>query len=60
MIGLELVFQLIDTSCIIMILVIELAQYLADKHSRTFSESMVDLTLPTMAVDVNSDASKPE
>lgn len=48
-----MVFQLIDTSCIIMILVIELAQYLADRRSRVVSEGMAGIALPTMAVDVD-------
>jgi len=53
MIGTEMIFQLIDTSCIIMILVVELAQFLADRRSKALSESIAEITLPTMAVDVN-------
>ena len=48
-----MIFQLIDTSCIIMILAVELAQFLVDRRNKALSESIAEITLPTMVVDVN-------
>jgi len=53
MIGTDLIFQLIDTSCIVMILAVELVQLLADRRSKALSESIAEITLPTMAVNTN-------
>jgi len=48
-----MIFQLIDTSCIIMILAVELVQFWADRRSREISEKISNITLPTMAVEAN-------